>query len=437
MNDQKLRFRIGLFVLGALILLGGLMVLFGRSPTWFKRQNRYTVLFADAGGLAPGTPVRRSGFRIGEVEDLALDEETGAVRVTLALDKEHVLRSQDQPTLVRGILGGDTSIDLVPRRGCPPPVDASPVAPGSVLQGVNQADVATVLNQTSALAPDTHQTLQDFRQSLQRIDSLAGEMEKAMRDMVPELRRTNDEIRALAKATRETIPELRRTNDQMQLTARHWGNLGERLDGFLQTNHDKLTQALDRFTETLDRFGKVFSDDNQRSLSATFTSVRNGTEHLDSLTRNTDELVTESRQTIKRVNDSVTRADDVLANLQRATQPWAEHSGVVMKNLDESSVKLNRTLGDVRDLLRIIAQEDGTLHRICADPALYNNLNDAATMLAHILPRLDRTLHDLEIFSDKIARHPEVLGVRGAMAPSSGLKEAPPVSPSWQQPPGQ
>jgi phospholipid/cholesterol/gamma-HCH transport system substrate-binding protein len=437
MNDQKLRFRIGLFVLGALILLGGLAVLLGRSPTWFKRHNRYTVVFADAAGVAPGTPVRRSGVRIGEVEDLVLDEETGEVRVILAIDTEHVLRPQDQPTLVHGILGGDTSIDLVPRRGCSQPPDPSPVAPGSVLQGVNQADMATVLNQTSALAPDTHQTLQDFRQSLQRIDSLAGEMEKATRDMVPELRRTNDEIRALAKATRETIPELRRTNDQMQLTARHWGNLGERLDGFLQTNQNKLTQSLDRFNETLDRFGKVFSDDNQRSLSATFTNVRNGTEHLDSLTRNTDELVTESRQTIKRVNDSVTRADDVLANLQRATQPWAEHSGVVMKNLDESSDKLNRTLGDVRDLLRVIAQEDGTLHRICADPALYNNLNDAATMLARILPRLDRTLHDLEIFSDKIARHPEVLGVRGAMAPSSGLKEVPPVSPSWQRPPGQ
>jgi phospholipid/cholesterol/gamma-HCH transport system substrate-binding protein len=437
MNDQKLRFRIGLFVLGALILLGGLMVLFGRSPTWFKRQNRYTVLFADAGGLAPGTPVRRSGFRIGEVENLVLDEETGAVRVILVIDREHVLRSQDQPTLVRGILGGDTSIDLVPRRGCREPSDPSPVAPGSVLQGVNQADVATVLNQTSALAPDTHQTLQDFRQSLQRMDSLAGELEKATRDMVPELRRTNDEIRALAKATRETIPELRRTNDQMQLTARHWGSLGERLDGFLQTNQDKLARSLDRFNETLDRFGKVFSEDNQRSLSATFANVRYGTEHLDSLTRTTDELVTESRQTVKRVNDSVTRADGVLANLQRATQPWAERSGVVMKNLDESSDKLNRTLGDVRDLLRVIAQEDGTLHRICADPALYNNLNDAATMLARILPRLDRTLHDLEIFSDKIARHPEVLGVRGAMAPSSGLKEPPPVSPSWERPPGQ
>jgi phospholipid/cholesterol/gamma-HCH transport system substrate-binding protein len=427
MNDQKQRFRIGLFVLGSFILLGGLVLLFGRSPTLWKSRTRYTVVFTDAAGVAPGAPVRRSGFRIGEVQDLVLDEETGEVRVTLLIDKEHVLRQQDQPTLVHGVLGGDVSIDFIPRRGAP--AEPTPVPAGSVLQGVTQADVATVLDQTSSLAPDTRQTLHDFRRSLQHIDSLAGEMEKATRDLVPELRRTNEEIRALARATRETIPELRRTNDQMQQTAHHWGSLGERLDAFLHANQDKLTQALDRFNDTLTRFGQVFSDENQRNLSATFSNVRAGSEHLDGLTRSTEGLVAESRQTIHRVNDSVARADDVLANLQRATQPWAEHSGAVMKNLDESSDKLNRTLGEIRELLRVIAREDGTLQHLCADPALYNNLNDAATMLCHTLPRLDRTLHDLEIFADKIARHPEVLGVRGAVAPSSGIKEVPPPGP--------
>jgi phospholipid/cholesterol/gamma-HCH transport system substrate-binding protein len=42
-----------------------------------------------------------------------------------------------------------------------------------------------------------------------------------------------------------------------------------------------------------------------------------------------------------------------------------------------------------------------------------------------MLPRLDRILKDFEVFADKIARHPESLGVRGAVAPSSGLKESP------------
>ena len=52
-------------------------------------------------------------------------------------------------------------------------------------------------------------------------------------------------------------------------------------------------------------------------------------------------------------------------------------------------------------------------------------------MLVRIMPRLDRVMQDVEVFADKIARHPESLGVRGAVSPSAGLKEAPPSGTSW------
>jgi phospholipid/cholesterol/gamma-HCH transport system substrate-binding protein len=36
-------------------------------------------------------------------------------------------------------------------------------------------------------------------------------------------------------------------------------------------------------------------------------------------------------------------------------------------------------------------------------------------------------VNDARIFSDKIARHPEILGVRGAIKPEDGTKSLPPV----------
>jgi phospholipid/cholesterol/gamma-HCH transport system substrate-binding protein len=44
-------------------------------------------------------------------------------------------------------------------------------------------------------------------------------------------------------------------------------------------------------------------------------------------------------------------------------------------------------------------------------------------------------LRDVEIFSDKIARHPELLGVSGAIRPSSGAKEAAPTLHWWRMVP--
>ena len=63
MDPRQQRFRLGLFMLTAVLLLAVLIVLFGGSPRLFTAQNHYTIEFANAPGVAPGTPVRRSGVK--------------------------------------------------------------------------------------------------------------------------------------------------------------------------------------------------------------------------------------------------------------------------------------------------------------------------------------------------------------------------------------
>src|SRR5262245_34189630 len=100
MNEQAIRFRIGIFVLAALILLAVMITLFGGFPNYFKRVDTFTVLFKDAQGVGPGTPVRRSGVRIGEVRSITLDNATGNVQVTIQVDAGFNLRKGDRPTIV-------------------------------------------------------------------------------------------------------------------------------------------------------------------------------------------------------------------------------------------------------------------------------------------------------------------------------------------------
>jgi phospholipid/cholesterol/gamma-HCH transport system substrate-binding protein len=379
MNNKNLRFRVGLFVLASLVLLALLITLFSGFPTLFKQYYRYTVVLAEAPGVSAGTPVRRSGVRIGEVDNVKLDEDTGQVRVSIIVEKQHTIRRSDQATLVHSLLGGDTSIDFMPQRPNGQPADQTPLEAGEEINGVVRTDINSLLNQSTDL-----------------------------------------------------LPAMRRTNDEFQVAAKNWGRLGERADVLLQANQDKLVKALDNLNDAVIRLSNLFNDENQRNLSTTLKNVRAGTENMDQIAKNTDELVKESRQTIRRVNESVARADEVLANLQQATKPMAERSGNVMKNLDESTDKLNRGLNDLRELMRTMQQADGTLHRLATDPALYNNLNEAASMMARIMPRMDRVLRDMEVFADKIARHPESLGLGGVVSPSAGLKEIPTSNSSWK-----
>jgi phospholipid/cholesterol/gamma-HCH transport system substrate-binding protein len=108
--------------------------------------------------------------------------------------------------------------------------------------------------------------------------------------------------------------------------------------------------------------------------------------------------------------------------MEETVKPLPERTRKIMQNLDEGTDRLNRSLKNLGDLLRFAVQTDGAFRRFLTNPELYNRLNTAACMLTKLLPRLDPILSDLEVFADKIARHPETLGVRGAIRPSSGVK---------------
>jgi phospholipid/cholesterol/gamma-HCH transport system substrate-binding protein len=447
MNEHGLRFRIGIFVLMSILLLAVLIVLFGRFPRLFRLQDRYTVVFDQASGVTPGTPVRRSGVRIGEVEKVELDDATGRVRVTILVDRSHPLFQNDRAVLRQGALSGDTSIDFVSpsaqdRAGseerssarepallrqvafvqqpeqAPPPVPAPPppqvrAQPGTEFRGTTQTDVAGILNVLSQLAPPARDAFQELTRSLERFDKMSPLLEETLR-----------EYRDLARTTRPLIPDLARTNDEIQVTARNWGRLGERLDVLLQANQDKLVKTLDNLNDAVVRAGSVLNEENQRNLAGTLKNLNAGTKNLDALNQNANELMKETRETVRVFGESA-------RELQPTTKALEERGPRIIKNFDESTDRLNRTLLDVQGLLRAIDQNDGTIRRLISDPSLYNNLNEAACLLTRLFPRIDHILQDVEVFSDKIARHPESLGVGGAIRPSSGLKDVPSTNGHW------
>lgn len=447
MNDRTKRWGIGLFVLAALVLFGALIVMFGSLPTYFKRSHIYTVRFIDAPGVGPGTPVRRSGVRIGEVSDVVLDDERGIVRVQLAVDPRFSIRRNEQPTLNIGLLGSDVSIDFVPQpteRG--QPVDRSVLEPGSEIVGVRPANVNTLLNRASEVAPTAQDALNEIRRSLQRLEKMSPLAEETMREYrdlakdirraIPDLQRTNQEVQGLTKDLRAALPGAQRNLDDFGAAARSWGKLGERLDVWAQANVENLSKAIENLNVALTRVGNLFNDENQRYLLNILRNTNTASQRFDSISRNIDGILLDARPIGKHLNDTLTRMDVAMDDIRRTFAPYTARSESTSRNLDESMAKLNRTLTDMSGLKNTLDQ-DGTVQRLLKDPSLYANLNDAACLLLRSMPRMERILKDVETFADKLARHPELLGVRGAVRPSEGLKEPPkPYNPPVFVPPG-
>ena len=445
MNDQAIRFRLGIFVLTALILLAVLITLFGGFPNYFKSGTTYTIEFSNAQGIAPGTPVNRSGVRIGQVKSVDLDNDTGKVRVGVVINPGFTLRKADKALLTQGLLAGDATIAFLPPADDKVAPDFSPWPPGSTLPGISPLDAGQLVQKGADLLPIVTESLLDIRKAFARLDKLTPLLEetfkefrdvaKTTREVIPEFRKTGEDIRELTRAVKEELPALRKTVEEVQLAARSFNKTSQKIGDLLTKNEDKITQALDRLQDTLKKVNDTLSEDNQKNLRETLANVRKASDRFDSISRAADDFFKDGKTAMKTVGDAVAKIDALLLNLDKATRGLGERGPAIMKNLDEGAEKLNKTLGDLRELLQYFARSEGTVQKLFTDPGLYNNLNDTAAMAAKIMPRLDRVLRDVEIFADKIARHPESLGVSGVIRPSSGAKEVQPITPWWRSVP--
>lgn len=480
MNEQAMKFRLGIFVLGAGVLLAVLIVLFGDMPDIFRGQYTYTVRFASAPGVEAGTPVRKSGIRIGEVGSYTLDTESGAVTVNVVVDKKYQLRKGDLPALGRGLLG-DANINFVPVSDIKQPGDRELAPTGFVYEG-KSSDILTRLG-------------------------------AAATDLVPQSQATLDEVRELSKKLTEMMPEMKRTLQDAQVALNKMGNAAESADNILRSNQERIGKALDNVssvserignlvtpqmtrrietillnTETvsaemaallndenrrtatealksarvvMDRMALVMNDETVKNINSTFKSLQDigmhaantlknidgGVADAQKLVRNLDGGVTDTRRLInntntrmdtlgpqvettlkdagsamKRFATSAEKLDVVLTNLQQFTKDLGERGPMMLKNMEDASARVSQVVVDLGTFTRSLAQGDGTIRKLVMDPGLYNSLNEAAAAAGRGVIRFDRILYDFSILSDKLARHPELLGVSGAVAPSSGIK---------------
>jgi phospholipid/cholesterol/gamma-HCH transport system substrate-binding protein len=464
-----------LFVAATFGVLAALVVLFGRAPALFSNRAGYTVTFPEAPGVAVGTPVRKSGVRIGEVVGIDLDETANRVRIRVQLERKYPPRTSDEVTISRGILSGDTALDVVPMVD-PKTNEARPLGdpypPDSVIAGVPPVNARTLLGQASAVLPNANE-------SLARIVGTSDRLQQA----IPRLEKAADEIAALAKSAREFVPELRRTNAQVQellgvpLPGEQPGQpaprrnqvsvegqppdpttptlrnalaeiiellktlrpAAEDIRTLVRQNSPELTRALQAVRQTADSATDLLNPENRKAVAATVKNLQTASEDLTRTIRLVGILADQAEKTLKEVQTRFAQAGRAVENIERATQPIADNAGPIIQNLASAAEQLTRTLAEVQQLVKQANRPDGTLGRVLADPALFNNLNESAAAAARVLARVEKIARDLEVFADKVARRPEVIGIGGAVRPSTGLKESPtaplPVTPPGPLPP--
>ncbi len=472
MAERGMRLKLGGFVAGTLAVLAALVVLFGGAPNLLSNKAKYTVVFPEAPGIAQGTPIRKSGVRIGEVADLDLDPATGQVRVGIVVDRKFLPRRSENATISRGILNGDTTIDFLPRLaddGKPVPL-REPYEQGTEIAGLPPVTARSILSQAQGVIPTAQQSLDRIVITFEKLEQLT-----------PKLERTLDEITALAKAGREFVPELRRTNNKLQnllgsdtpevpvafaaapvvpgsaipivprpADPRNDPNnlralIAEARDflrslkpavedarGVLRRAEPEITATAKAARGTLDsarlafeNVNEVLSPDNRKQFGDLTRNLVVLSGNIIKLTTALGGLIDEAENTIKGLNARVVQFEPIINDIKAFTKPLGEKADRIITNADLTLDNLAKGVVEIRTITQGFGKADGSIGRLLSDPVFYNNLNDATASLARVLVRTERVMKDVEVFADKIARKPETLGAGGLVRPNSGLKESP------------
>ena len=205
------------------------------------------------------------------------------------------------------------------------------------------------------------------------------------------------------------------------------------VDETAQSLGDTVRSANRILTDNEQQVKELLSNANQ-TVAAARQTVNNANEIVgdpelkgrlkDALAR-VPQMVDEIRATLDETNQTIRTARENLENLRGVTEPLAESGPSIVKRLDTSLANLERVSGQLAEFSEALNRDDTTLGKLVRDPTLYQKLDRTMTNVQQLTQDLRPVISDLRVFSDKIARHPEMLGVRGALERQAGTKGLP------------
>ncbi len=383
-------------VLATLFIAGILILLFSDTRSLVRPTYTIHMHFTDAPGVTEGTPVRKSGILIGRVTKVEFADQ-GGVNVAASIDRHVKLYRSEIPQVTGSLLGGDVVIQFVRKSNLPPKQQppTSAEAPSSADDAIKLTATGTEPKKAVTAGGPAENPNQEVQPDEWIEGSVAPNAFQVFANLETELGRA--------------VGSLSGAGDEVS-------KLAARINSLLEGNEDQISSIVKKTEQTLDLF--------QRSL-ATFDDVLGDPQvrgKLKEAIAGLPDLLTETRGAMSTIKTTVESVDRNLHNLEGLTGPLGERGEQIVTRVDQTIGRLDDLLGELSDFGRKLNSGEGSLGKIMRDPDLYQHLNGAAKNIERMTCELQPIVRDARVFADKIARHPELLGVRGAIQKSPGTK---------------
>lgn len=354
-----MQFRVGVTVLATIIITALLVAWFGKVPHLMEGSYTIYITFPEAPGVSSGTPIRKNGIRIGRVTDVQFRDQEADVIITASIEGKYRLLHNWSCEVNTNPLGlSDTTLEFTPVRE----KKDEPIRPGETLRGVPPT------------ASNPMQVISDMQKNMDR-----------------------------------TFRSLQETSNEL-------GKFVQRVDRLFDTNEERISRIIKVADDSMGAFQNAIGNVNEVIGDA---NTRN---QLKAAVNELPGLFHESRQTVAKIQEAAASAQTNLENLEGLTRPLGQYGKEIVDRVLGTLQNLDTLVTVFSKFSEGLSNPNGSLGQIINNPDLYQHINGLVARLDTLSQELRPILDDARVFTDKIARHPEMLGVRGAIENRPGIK---------------
>ena len=404
METQRQEFRIGIMVLACLVSLTMMTVIFGKrsSISFGGEESTIQVRFQRAPGIKRNVSVYKNGIQIGKVTRVELVNNDREVEVTISLDRNRKIYTDEQCRVQQSLIMGDSSLEFVKRLNFTGEIKE--IDPAIPLVGVDSSDFMSGFNNIEG---DLSRAIQNVAEAAEHIGTFVERINNVI-GSPDEFKAWQDNFGAVVEETRETMASIKQTTDGISRFVN---------DPEIQNNVRKVIADLPGIIDhsrTLIEESTLFVNDTRVFVQDARTLIEKGSASMDNLT---DGL------------EKITRTLDVITKIAAQVEDDVPEIVTAVKR---SAVRLEGLFSELTLVVENFRQADGTVKRLIRDPEAYEKILATLDNVERITEEIDWMLrvdvkpitHNVKVLTDKAARDPAIF-IRNLLQKEPPVKTLP------------
>jgi len=222
-TDARFLLLRGKVILFAGIALAGIITLpflIAKQKGLFQKTEEVYFVAERATGLYTGMPVKVSGFKIGRLKDMELQDDA-TVRITLSIEASQMkwLREDSYALLTKEGLIGESIIEIIPGRGRNlmqgERINFERLKGIEEMAGELKGEITVILNEIKELLTYINAPQGDVKKSLSNLQKISEELIETTRSTNKLLEELNVRLTSIGDKTEDTLDETKRRLEEL------------------------------------------------------------------------------------------------------------------------------------------------------------------------------------------------------------------------------